>query len=124
MTFKLVVQMGNDAFADAPMTELSRILRKLADRFESGDLRDIVQDINGNTVGHLSFSQSEESPLIRVRREALEARGRFIVQCIEIAKGEPKEFHQCKDLVDRAIEYGGRQNLKREEVEAYLEETE
>lgn len=48
-------QVDNEAFGDNPEAECARILRELADRFESGcmTLNDPqrIQDINGNAIG-------------------------------------------------------------------------
>lgn len=51
------IEFGNDAFADAPETELGRILRELADDIESGAAGEycVLQDVNGNTVGHFEI---------------------------------------------------------------------
>lgn len=49
----ITIETGNAAFEDAPASEVARILRGLAERFEdAGDLDGCpVRDINGNTVG-------------------------------------------------------------------------
>lgn len=56
--FFLSINMGNAAFDDAPITELARILRDLADRLESGDADydgASILDVNGNTIGRYDF---------------------------------------------------------------------
>ena len=58
--FTLCVRMDNAAFEDDP-SELSRILRMLADRFQNfGSCREDgnVADYNGNRVGSYSFRNS------------------------------------------------------------------
>lgn len=48
----ITIETGNAAFDDAPATEVGRILRDLADRFEfNGVVPQHLRDINGNTVG-------------------------------------------------------------------------
>lgn len=48
-----VIQINQDnaAFENEPATETARILRKLADRIESGDTPENLWDINGNKTG-------------------------------------------------------------------------
>jgi len=53
---EITIETGNAAFDDEPATEIARILRKLADRFErDGALPDglPLQDANGNTCGRV-----------------------------------------------------------------------
>ncbi|MCX7271609.1 MAG: hypothetical protein NTV19_00010 [Burkholderiales bacterium] len=47
------IETGNAAFDDSPATEIARILRDLARRFEEGgvDSEAVLRDINGNKVG-------------------------------------------------------------------------
>ncbi len=52
MTFKLSIRCENAAFEDEPMTEVSRILTRLAKVIErDGDPEHTLFDINGNRVG-------------------------------------------------------------------------
>ena len=48
------IDTGNAAFNDEPATEIARILRDLAARFEAGgDLTStLLRDINGNVCGY------------------------------------------------------------------------
>ncbi len=62
MRYKLVMDLGNDAFYTEdgvfdPAPEMGRILRKLAKRLEVADVDDDVRlrDINGNDVGRASY---------------------------------------------------------------------
>ena len=50
--FVLIIDIENDAFADEPMTEVSRILRATAERIEDGGIEATIRDLNGNTVGN------------------------------------------------------------------------
>jgi hypothetical protein len=57
--FTIEIDLSNAAFDDAPMSELARILRKIADDLESGRVeltydRRPIRDANGNTVGHFA----------------------------------------------------------------------
>ena len=47
--------LGNDAFAENGEYEISRILRKLADQLEEGEMPGKLRDINGNTVGVVEY---------------------------------------------------------------------
>lgn len=48
----ITIDTENDAFEDAPASEVARILRAAADRIEQeGDGDFPLMDINGNTVG-------------------------------------------------------------------------
>ena len=51
MKFKLEIKMDNAAFHPEYEQELCRILYLVTDRFERGDTKLLVKDINGNTVG-------------------------------------------------------------------------
>ena len=54
-TFVLKVETENTAFEDAGEgVELARILRKAADRVETGAISGPLMDINGNRVGEYS----------------------------------------------------------------------
>lgn len=48
---RITIETGNAAFEDDPRSEIARILRRLAEDFESGADPTLVRDINGNTVG-------------------------------------------------------------------------
>ena len=51
-TLRIKINLGNAAFADAPATELGRVLRDAAQQIEYGTLPPFsLRDINGNTVG-------------------------------------------------------------------------
>ena len=56
MDITIYMETDNAAFQDeGDATEVARILRKLADRIESGGLGDFaLKDINGNTVGSMN----------------------------------------------------------------------
>lgn len=47
----IVISMENSAFAEAPLTELARILRRLADDLAHEIEPKKLFDINGNAVG-------------------------------------------------------------------------
>jgi hypothetical protein len=58
MQFQLSIDCDNAAFEDS--SELARILRSLANKFDGLDVTDVsgstlVKDINGNTVGKVEF---------------------------------------------------------------------
>lgn len=56
----ITIETGNVAFDDHPATEVGRILRDLADRFEyQGVVPDHLRDINGNTVGSVLIKEIE-----------------------------------------------------------------
>jgi hypothetical protein len=54
MTAIIRINMENAAF-DEPASELSRILREIAERVENGDSDFTVMDINGNSVGSFNI---------------------------------------------------------------------
>lgn len=54
--FKMEVRLGNAAFDEAPMSELARILRIVADALEAGTLGAPVHDFNGNQVGRFDVT--------------------------------------------------------------------
>ena len=49
---EITIETDNDAFQPAPNIELARILREIAINLEYNAEREIIRDINGNTVGH------------------------------------------------------------------------
>jgi hypothetical protein len=51
----ITISTGNSAFEMDKHSEVARILRKLADRFESGGEPSKVMDINGNKVGEVNY---------------------------------------------------------------------
>ncbi|BAQ50321.1 hypothetical protein [Methylobacterium aquaticum] len=52
---------GSAAFADSPTTEIARILREIADRFEQDGLSGVaIYDLNGNFVGEVRVAEIEE----------------------------------------------------------------
>lgn len=56
--FVLTLHMSHAAFDDAPISELTRVLRDLADRLDSGNADydgAFILDVNGNTVGRYDF---------------------------------------------------------------------
>ena len=61
MQFQLTIDCDNAAFQDNP-SELADILRKLAERLESGQPVDgyTLRDSNGNNVGMSQFSDLTE----------------------------------------------------------------
>ena len=53
---RIEIETGNAAFDDSPTTEIARILRDLAKRFErDGIPPERLRDINGNTVGTVTI---------------------------------------------------------------------
>lgn len=64
MTFNLDMSSGNSAFEPNVCTsEVVRILREVADAVESGRDSGAAKDINGNTVGHWYYGQSEKEEI-------------------------------------------------------------
>lgn len=58
MKLKIVIDMGNAAFSDAPEWEVARILRDYADRIEGGrDMNAFMMDVNGNRVGEAKVTR-------------------------------------------------------------------
>lgn len=59
--FKLEIELGNDAFVDAPGDEIARILRNAADTVEGEMIANAIlgtlRDINGNVVGAYSVTR-------------------------------------------------------------------
>lgn len=54
----ITVHMDNDAFAEAPATELGRILRKLACDIENFGVSQLsLKDTNANVVGYFRLSE-------------------------------------------------------------------
>jgi hypothetical protein len=51
----IAISTGNAAFEGDYGYELARILRELADKFESGQEPLKIRDINGNTVGSVTY---------------------------------------------------------------------
>ena len=48
----ITIDMENSAFDNSPMTEVARILRKLARKAEREGLEDAgIMDLNGNVIG-------------------------------------------------------------------------
>jgi hypothetical protein len=62
MSYSITIETDNDAFYPDPGPELARILRKLADRLDGGELAESVRlmDYNGNTVGRAEYAESGE----------------------------------------------------------------
>lgn len=63
--FILDVQLSGAAFDDTPATELARILRRVAQRVEEGQLGAArepqwVFDVNGNSCGHFKLITRRE----------------------------------------------------------------
>lgn len=58
MTARIEIKMDNAAFDDAPASELSRILRGVADDLENGVMPEQIRlaDINGNRVGSFKIT--------------------------------------------------------------------
>lgn len=50
---RITIDTGNAAFEDEPASEIARILRKIAEDFESGAQPTLVRDSNGNRVGEV-----------------------------------------------------------------------
>lgn len=53
----IVIETGNAAFDDAPASEISRILRAMADRMESHGMLPAPRDANGNTCGTVTVQE-------------------------------------------------------------------
>lgn len=43
------------AFEDTPATEIARILRGLAERFDAGEPPEVLRGVNGNQCGTVAF---------------------------------------------------------------------
>ena len=56
---KITIKTDNAAFSDG-RTELARILRDLADRFENSRAL-IVRDVNGNTCGSVTLTGKDRA---------------------------------------------------------------
>ena len=54
----IAISTGNDSFHDNPATEIARILRELADRFEQGNPPEKLFDDNGNCVGSVRINRA------------------------------------------------------------------
>ena len=58
--FTVEIELGNDAFGDAPEVEVGRILSRLAEHIASfGGDGGPIRDINGNTVGRWALDKEE-----------------------------------------------------------------
>lgn len=60
MAERITIQFetGNSAFDDEPETEIARILRDMAARFErDGFAPEKIVDANGNTVGSVTYDE-------------------------------------------------------------------
>ena len=58
-TFTVTIRMDNAAFDESPMTELGRIMRRLANDINRGDFAtdDVTLfDVNGNPVGFARYN--------------------------------------------------------------------
>ena len=67
-TFTVKFDCDNAVFEGDPTTEIARILRRVADRVESGDgLRfwETILDANGNDVGRFALKEKGAEHLIR-----------------------------------------------------------
>lgn len=58
--FKLEIETGNAAFDRGPDREVAAMLRRLADRLESGETSGGLMDSNGNRVGSFSLEHPEK----------------------------------------------------------------
>lgn len=55
------IETGNAAFDETPATEIARILRKLADDFEtSGEPSPTLRDLNGNACGEVQILHEDD----------------------------------------------------------------
>ena len=55
MKFKIVINCDNDAFANNPVTETARLLRKIASEIDTEQGQSSCMDYNGNKVGVYFF---------------------------------------------------------------------
>lgn len=73
--FSIIIQTGNDAFAEDPISEITRLLRVLADRLDhettaGPHLTGQIADQNGNPCGTWSLDGDNPAPIGRtVRRQ-------------------------------------------------------
>lgn len=61
-TFTLRIRTENDAFGETfehRQAEVTRIVRDALHSIELGNASGVLRDINGNTVGHFGFEDSE-----------------------------------------------------------------
>lgn len=65
----ITIETGNAAFEDEPATEIARILRDIAARFEAGSAFGGVQvrDINGNTCGGIEIKPARRTVAKRLK---------------------------------------------------------
>lgn len=59
-TFSLGIKLGDAALTSMGSTELSRVIRVVADKVESGETSGNIKDINGNTVGTFEITKEDE----------------------------------------------------------------
>jgi len=57
MEFIVNVTCDNAAFEGNPGIEISRILRKVADKVEAGQEAGKIMDVNGNSVGEFRLQE-------------------------------------------------------------------
>lgn len=53
MRFYLEINCDNEAFSQFPTTEIARILKCIAEKYEAGEggIVETIRDVNGNAVG-------------------------------------------------------------------------
>jgi hypothetical protein len=65
-TFKLFIEMDNEAFQESETREVARILRRIATELENTRYginaydREKLRDYNGNTVGAITVGEDNE----------------------------------------------------------------
>jgi len=57
MNMKIEFSMDNASFEDAPVTEIERIFRDIADHVANGEFTYTIRDTNGNKIGHWAVKQ-------------------------------------------------------------------
>jgi hypothetical protein len=60
MTFTLTIDCDNAAFSPEPFSEVQRILTDAAERLGEGIGAGKCRDVNGNTVGEFTFTNTLE----------------------------------------------------------------
>jgi len=60
--FKLTIKTGNAAFDGREAYEVARILRDIANRIDYAELKPLVRDSNGQTVGACTFNPKRRTP--------------------------------------------------------------
>lgn len=55
--FTFMIRTTTDAFRGDPAIEVSRLLRRAADKVTAGQVQSALLDVNGNNVGRFEFTE-------------------------------------------------------------------